>query len=438
MPTGQGTSGLAVTSPACVAVDLTPVLPGGENGGARIFVLELLRRLFALAPQTHFILLTQAASHEQLAELDGPNVTRRLVVGRLIGGTLRSGLVAAARWGLPLMPKPIRAWGGRLGYGLHVALKRGGASTRLRSWGVDLLFCPFTAPTYREPGIATLCVIYDLQFKEYPDFFAAEDLANRAHAFVEACRHADRIVTISAHSRSVALSHGCADPRRILAIPLRMARRLIRQHRESERVPQAFGLAAKGYLLYPANFWGHKNHTRLLEAFSRARKQGLPTGIKLLCTGAPGPGMEALRERARDMGLEELVTLPGYVSDADLASLMTHAAGLVFPSLYEGFGLPVLEAMAAGIPVACSDRSALPEVAGDAAIYFDPVAVDDIAEALISLTNDHRRRSALVRAGLTRALEYQDAGRMAADYWHAFQEVVSIPRASMAGAGRAG
>ncbi|WP_338114208.1 glycosyltransferase family 1 protein [Thiorhodococcus mannitoliphagus] len=414
------------------------MLPGGENGGARVFVLELLRHLFALAPETHFILLTQAASHEQLAEFDCPNVTRRLVVGRLVGGTLRSSLIAVARWGLPLLPKPVRAWGGRMGYGLHAMLKRGGASTRLRNWGVDLLFCPFTAPTYREQGIATVCILYDLQFKEYSEFFTDEDLANREHSFVEACRHASRVVTISAYSRTLALSHGCADPTRVVAIPLRMAGRLIRQHQASERVLEGFGLLAKAYLLYPANFWSHKNHARLLEAFLRARERGLPTTIKLLCTGAPSANMEALRARARDMGLEEVVTLPGYLSDADLGSLIAYSAGLVFPSLYEGFGLPVLEAMAAGIPVACSSCTALPEVAGDAAIYFDPLSVEDIAESLISLTQDRRRRVALVRAGLARAQEYDDARRMAGDYWRVFQEAISSVPASEVGAGRAG
>ncbi|NEV61096.1 glycosyltransferase family 4 protein [Thiorhodococcus minor] len=438
MPTREGSAGLAAKGPACVAVDLTPVLPGGENGGARVFVLELLRQLFALAPQTHFVLLTQAASHEQLAELDRPNVTRRLVVGKLVGGTLRSSLVAAARWGLPLLPKPLRRWSGRLGYGLHTALKRGGASTRLRRWGVDLLFCPFTAPTYREPGIATVCVLYDLQFKEYPTFFTDEDLANREHAFVEACRRASRMVTISAYSRAVALSQGCADPERVVAIPLRMARRLSCEHQESGRTLADFGLAAKAYLVYPANFWPHKNHVRLLEAFLRARERGLPTGIKLLCTGAPGPGMEALRERARDMGLEAVVALPGYVSDADLGNLMARSAGLVFPSLYEGFGLPVLEAMAAGIPVACSNCTALPEVAGDAAIYFDPMSADDIAQALISLAKDQRHRAALLRAGLARARDYEDARRMADDYWRVFQEAVASARASVTGSARAG
>ena len=159
-------------------MDLTPVLPGGENGGAKIFVLELLHRLAEMAPQTQFVLLTQAASHEELATLDRPNMRRLMVVGPIVANSLRPRLMGIASRILPHLPVRLRGVVSRVGYKLNTSLKRSGSNALLRDMGADLLFCPFTAPTYFEPGIPTVCTIYDLQYKTYPEFFAPEDVAH--------------------------------------------------------------------------------------------------------------------------------------------------------------------------------------------------------------------------------------------------------------------
>nr|WP_242482228.1 glycosyltransferase [Thiocystis violacea] len=400
-------------------------MPGGDNGGARIFVLELLKHLAEVAPRAHFILLTQAASHDQLAELERANVTRRMVLGPLVGNALRPRLMALAGAALPVMPTALRGLLSRLGYAVNAALKRGGSRRRLRDLGVELLFCPFTAPTYWEPGVATVCTLYDLQFRLYPEFFAAEDLANRERSFAEASRRASLLVAISDYARATAIAHGDLDPARVRTVPLRMALRLAQASGDPGMSLPALGLEPGGYLLYPANFWAHKNHERLLLGFQAARRKGLADHIKLVCTGAPGAGMERVRGCLAALRLERHVCLPGYVSDADLAMLVRHAVGVVFPSLYEGFGLPVLEAMTAEVPVACSRCTALPEVAGDAAIYFDPQAPADIARAICLLTGDERERAALVRRGRERAVQYGDVRQMALDYWGVFQEAMS-------------
>ena len=404
-----------------IAVDVTPILPGGENGGAKIFVLELLRRLAEMAPQTQFVLLTQAASHQALAALDRPNMRRLMVVGPAVTNSLRSRLPGLASRVLPHLPARLRRAVSRLGYSLNAALKRSGSGTLLRDMGADLLFCPFTAPTYFEPGISTVCTIYDLQYKIYPEFFAAEDVVHRDRTFIEACRRASVLTAISDYSRDSAIAHGSLDPARIRTIHLRMAQRISTGAEHDKTVLSRLGLTPQRYLIYPANFWKHKNHEMLLTAFGIACHGGLAADIKLVCTGAPGARQEWLMNAARTMNQGDRVLFPGYLPNAELAALMANCSGLVFPSLYEGFGLPVIEAMAAGVPIACSNATSLPEVAADAAILFDPRVPTQIAQAIISLVEDEALRARLIQAGQQRAVEFSNAKRMAREYWEIFQ-----------------
>jgi len=405
-----------------IAVDLTPILPGGENGGAKIFVLELLRRLAEMAPQTQFVLLTQAASHEELAALDRSNMRRLMIVGPVVTNSLRLRLVGLASRILTHLPSRVRRLVGCVGYKLYAVIKRGGASsTLLRDMSADLLFCPFTAPTYFEPGIPTVCTIYDLQYKTYPEFFAAADVAHRERAFIEACRRATVLTAISDYSRDSAIAHGKLDPSRIRTIYLRMAQRIVQGVENDNAILGRLGLTPQRYMIYPANFWKHKNHEMLLTAFGMACHGGLSADIKLVCTGAPGARQEWLMSAAHAMSLGDRVSPPGYLPNAELAVLMANCTGVVFPSLYEGFGLPVIEAMAAGVPVACSNTTSLPEVAADVAILFDPRVPTQIAQAMVSLVENETLRARLIQDGRQRAAEFSDSARMASEYWELFQ-----------------
>ena len=411
--------------PSTIAVDLTPVLPGGENGGAKIFVLTLLQRLAEMAPQTQFVLLTQSASHQELATLDRPNMRRVMVVGPAVATSLRPGLMRLAARLLPHLPGRLRSGVSRWGYWVHTRLKRGGAPALLRDQGVDLLFCPFTAPTYFEPGIPTVCTIYDLQYKTYPEFFAAADVAHREHTFIEACARATALAAISDYSRDAAITHGHLDPTRIRTIHLRMAQRIAPGAQNDAGILTHLGLSPQRYLVYPANFWKHKNHEMLLTAFGMACHGALPADVKLVCTGAPGARQQWLQYAAQSMGLGARVLFPGYLPNAQLASLLAQCSGVVFPSLFEGFGLPVIEAMAAGVPVACSNSTSLPEVAAEAAILFDPRVPTQIAQAMVSLVADQPLRAKLIAAGLSRATEFSDTTRMAAEYWDLFASALA-------------
>lgn len=410
-----------------IAVDLTPVLPGGENGGAKVFVLELLRGLADLAPGTAFVLLTRQESHQELAALDRPNMRRELALVPAADGALQPRLKGLAQRLLPLLPGRVRRLAARAGYALNAALKRRcSPSTLLRDLGADLLFCPFTAPTYAEPGIPAVCTVYDLQHRAYPQFFAPDDVAHREHTFLETCARATIITVISDFSRDAVLAQTRLDPERVRTILLRMARRIAPGSESDDGVLGRLGLTPGRYLLCPANFWKHKNHEMLLTAFGMARRAGLAEDIRLVCTGAPGERRQWLMDAARAMGLGGCVLFPGYLPNAELAALMARCAGLVFPSLYEGFGLPVIEAMAAGVPVACSNTTALREVAADAAILFDPRLPQQLAGVLAALVGDEALRARHVQAGLLRAAEFEDSRRMTREYWQLFQDALAL------------
>lgn len=406
--------------PKTIAVDLTPILPGGENGGAKIFVLELVRSLALISPTTRFILLTQAASHDELAAMDCANISRRMVLNPVIVNSVQPRLHGLVKRLLPYLPSRLQRIAMGLGYRLWAKLKRGGSTTLLSELGADLLFCPFTAPTYCEPGIPTICTIYDLQYKTYPEFFSPEDVAHRDSTFIEACRHADVLAAISDYSRETAIFHGNIEPERIRTIYLRMAKRMQLQAGEGLEILQRHDLLPGRYLIYPANFWKHKNHEMLLAAFGIACHERLAPDVKLICTGAPGERQRYLCQAAKVMGLDNRVIFPGFLPNEELAALMVNARGMVFPSLYEGFGLPVIEAMAGGVPVACSNTTSLPEVAAGAALLFDPRIPTQIASAMATLVEDESNRQQLITAGRQRAAKFNDSDRMAREYWDLF------------------
>jgi glycosyltransferase involved in cell wall biosynthesis len=413
-----------------IAVDLTPVLPGGENGGAKVFVLELLRRLAERTPQTQFVLLTQAATHEELAALDCANVQRLMILEASAPPTVRSLATRVSSRLLTHLPGRFRPIAERLGYSALISLKRTGSRSRLFDLDVDLLFCPFTAPTYFEFGIPTVCVIYDLQYKAYPEFFAPADVAHRNRTFIEAARRSTALAAISDYSREVAIAEGKLDPASIKTIHLHISQHSLRNAPRDESILGRLRLTAGKYLIYPANFWKHKNHEMLLTAFGLARRCGLADDIRLVCTGAPGERQHWLQRAARALGLDDHILFPGYLANAELLALVANSAGVVFPSLYEGFGLPVIEAMATGVPVACSNVTSLPEVAGDAAILFDPRIPEQIAQAMISLSHDNELTARLVRLGEVRAAQFSDSRLMAEQYWELFQSAVGIDHQS--------
>jgi glycosyltransferase involved in cell wall biosynthesis len=155
-------------------------------------------------------------------------------------------------------------------------------------------------------------------------------------------------------------------------------------------------------VLYQGTLQPRKNVETLVRAYARLRSQGSDDHI-LVLAGPRGWQYEPIFELIRQLGLEAYVTFPGFVPDDELALWYSSAAVFAFPSRYEGFGLPLLEAMACGAPVVSSSASSLPEVVGDAGVLVDPSDVEGLCSALCQLLEDEPRRQALAAAGRVRA-----------------------------------
>jgi glycosyltransferase involved in cell wall biosynthesis len=295
----------------------------------------------------------------------------------------------------------------------HLGCRRPGL---LQELGADLLFCPFTAPFHCDPTVPTVCVIYDLQHRSYPEFFEHGDREERDRNFCQATQVADQLICISDYVRASVLENARVAPEQVHAIPIGISGIDPANLGRQEEVLSRLGLAANRFLLYPANFWAHKNHQMLLVAFGMYRARHPASDLKLVCTGVLGPRGERLRVAADRMGLDDRVVFPGYVPRDDLAVLLSACRALIFPSLYEGFGMPVVEAMKFAKPVLCSAVASLPEIAGSAALFFDPKKPAEIAHAIERLETDPALAALMVERGHQRVADLGDADQMARRY----------------------
>jgi glycosyltransferase involved in cell wall biosynthesis len=272
-----------------------------------------------------------------------------------------------------LAPPVARDAGGGLpttvaeGYGGNrlLAMGRGAVSPRYARLirEAEVVHYPLTVPIPRtgQPSVVTL---HDVQHRDLPQMFSRAERLYRSLAYDRAARGADLVIVLSEFARDRAVATVGLEPGRVRVVPQGLDHDVL-VPRSEPREP---------FLLYPARSWPHKNHATLFEAFALIRRAH--PELRLVLTGDDFAA------------LPDGVEARGRVSRAELVSLMQRASALVFPSLYEGFGLPPLEAMACGCPVACSDAAALPEVVGGAARLFDPRDAGSIAEAVDEVLAD--------------------------------------------------
>jgi glycosyltransferase involved in cell wall biosynthesis len=394
---------------------MTSLEPHGQNGGAGLVAVSLVRNLSALARELDFTLLTDAASHAELQPLDAPNVRRHCVVAR---PRSRSGVRALAARVVPAQAR-VRLQSALWSLQTKTSRKRAPTNAGERP---DLLFCPFSVPYFWQAGVPCVCIVYDLQYVSYPTFFTAEQRLNRERQLVDACRKSERVVCISDYVRSTVLANVDVPAERVQTIPLGLLHEPVEP---DEAVVDRLGLDRGEFLLYPANFWPHKNHRVLFEALRLFRATHPDSPLKLVCTGAPNALMGALEVAAKSALPEGTVVFAGYLAERELTALLDASAALVFPSLYEGFGMPVLEGMAAGKPVLCSNVTSLPEVASDAATYFDPTKPQQIASAIAALNGEPSAIASRVACGRQRAASFGNARDMAVPYLALFRHILS-------------
>ncbi|OGV25824.1 MAG: hypothetical protein A3F18_06110 [Legionellales bacterium RIFCSPHIGHO2_12_FULL_37_14] len=366
----------------------------GENGGAKVFTLELIINMARLAKDIKFILFTSPNAHSEIKSLVKmfPNIKCQL----------------APQY--------------RIGFLLRLFCRLLGKNTFMYKKKLDLLFCPFTAPNVATSKVPTICLIYDLQYKTYPEFFSPAECAQRDANFLAAVKKADFLVTISEYTRKTVLEHARVDENKVKTIYIQGNRlaNYFNKSEEEELILAKYTLIKGQYLFYPANYWQHKNHGRLFAAFALAFQKGLGKHIKLICTGSLKVNFN---EDLKKLNLKQNVILAGYVSEYDLSIILKNSLALVFPSLYEGFGIPVIEAMRSKIPVACSNVTALPEVVGQAAMLFNPHDIDSIAASIVNISQDNKERQRLIKEGVLQSAKFSNPSKMAAEYLEIFRQV---------------
>ncbi len=257
-----------------------------------------------------------------------------------------------------------------------------------------------TDPLHAERGIPTVCTVYDLQHLAYPSFFTPAERVNR-DAFLKRVQHAaSGVVCISEFTRSDVMDRLGLAPDRVWAIPIAVHSRLVPpRKRVSGHARARFGLGDAPYAFYPANGWPHKNHRLLLVGFAQLVAERPEIPLHLVLVGNLLQLGPELQDAVARMGLAERVHLLGFVSDEELSALWRGAFCLLFPSLYEGFGIPLLEAMQFGTPIVCSRLASLSEVGGEAVRYIDPRRPTDIGVALQELFNQPALRRTLIERG---------------------------------------
>ncbi|HEX9425239.1 MAG TPA: glycosyltransferase family 1 protein, partial [Pyrinomonadaceae bacterium] len=286
-------------------------------------------------------------------------------------------------------------------------------SAELRRNPVDVLHVQFTAPPFSPCPVVVS--IHDLSFEHLPQTFKWRSRKQLRITVRRSARQAAQVIALSEHARSDIISTYSINPENVSVIPLAAPAhfRPTTDEVELKRVRQTYGIEGD-YILSVGAIQPRKNLSRLLAAYSRlrwARPEGkLP---QLVLVGKCAWLYDETLRTIKELEISNSVILTGYVPEADLPALYSGALCFVYPSYFEGFGLPPLEAMKCGAPVIVGDKTSLPEVVGDAGILVDPFDIDELAAAIQKLIADSELRMQLRVKGLERAklFDWQETAR---------------------------
>lgn len=263
--------------------------------------------------------------------------------------------------------------------------------------------------TYVAPPVSpcpTVVTVHDISYELFPEFFSPRDRWGLSLLVPWSVRRAAKVIAISENTKRDLMRVYKLNGDKVVVTHLAASKEFhpVHQGDELARVRRKYGLPVP-YVLSLGNLQPRKNLKRLIEAYSLLRQQGRITHLLAIVGQAHFKASEVFR-LVQQKGLQQQVVFTGYVPDEDLVLLYNAADLFVFPSLYEGFGLPVLEAMACGTAVISSNAASLPEVAGDAAILVDPYDVEGLARAIVQVISDAQLRRSLAERGLSRASQF--------------------------------
>ncbi len=359
-----------------IGIDFTSA--ARERAGIGRYTRELIRALSRRDHANQYVLFVPRDAHNALLQFDWPenfSITRAPLTERVL----------AALWQRARVPLPVETFIG----------------------AVDLFYSPdfLLPPTRARRAIVT---VHDLSYVRVPECFPEPLLKYLNRAVPQALQRADLILADAASTQ-----RDLAD---VYRVPLEKIRvlypgadaRFRPDVAEDAKSRVRARTRGKPYLLSVGTIQPRKNYVRLLEAFAKIIANcGLQiANLQLVICGGRGWMYDEIYQAVERLGLSERVLFTDFVSDDDLPALYALATLFVYPSLYEGFGLPIAEAMACGAPVLSSNASSLPEVAGDAALYFDPYNVDVLAEAMQRALSDESLRADLRARGFAQAKKF--------------------------------
>jgi glycosyltransferase involved in cell wall biosynthesis len=274
----------------------------------------------------------------------------------------------------------------------------------LRKVKPDVFHCQYVQPPFTKAK--TVVTIHDLAHEHFPEFFHPLEGMRMRKMVRTTAQRADNITTVSKFCvDDIERTYGVAPEKISMAYQAPSDRFRPREKQIcQEHLARAHGVTFP-FILYVGRIQARKNLPRLVEAYARLRKQG--TSARLVIVGKRDWQFEKLLAKIHELGLNDAVFFPGYIAADDLPLFFNAAEVFVFPSLFEGFGLPVVESMASGTPTITSHGSSLEEVAGDGALLIDPLDVSSIADALARVLGDKDLQRQLVDRGIRRSAQFK-------------------------------
>ncbi|GFE58496.1 glycosyltransferase family 1 protein [Geobacter sp. AOG1] len=362
-----------------IALNLIGYSPG--CGGVETYIINLLTALQCADTENHYLVLCDdSAASSLLLEADNFHLKTVAYQKYSLKGMLRGALLRTA------------------GYDILVR--------ELAGIEVDVMHHPLTILNPAGLSYPSVLTFHDMQQEYFPEFFSHKELRQRRKTYQSSVQEANAVIAVSAHAKNCLVEKYDISPLKVHVVYSGCGNEFyVREPASLSKTITTFSLE-RPFMFYPAATWPHKNHVRLLEALKLLINQGSFDG-ELLLTGAQKNAHRDVNETIKRLRLEAKVRWLGYLPQNVIPQLYNLARLMVFPSLFEGFGLPVIEAMASGCPVVCSQNSSLPEVGGKAAVYFDPLNAEDIAEKISSVWSNDETREKIRQEGLLQAAKFQ-------------------------------
>lgn len=275
----------------------------------------------------------------------------------------------------------------------------------------DLLF----VPAHIIPKISPKCTvttIMDVGFRRYPALYTKTELKYHNYGLAQALKKATKIITISNFTKNEIISTcNVTDPSKIIVIYLGFSPKIFNKEKKgTEKTYQIlakYGLSKNiPYILYIGRLEKKKNTLNLVKSFIYLKEKDKDLPHKLVLVGKPGFGYDEIKKTIIESRKARDIIETGWVSENDLSYILASASLFVFPSFYEGFGIPLLEAMATGVPVVASRVASIPEICDNSALFFDPYSLEDIAGKIYKLIKDDNLRQTLTNLGIKRAQNF--------------------------------